>query len=225
MPTSRARILCLHGGGTSAAIFFAQTRRIRSALQSHFTFLFVDGPIEAGPGPGVLPYFEDSGPFYYWFSGAVVASDAARNAEVDAASRSIEVALAARGEATRDIVGVMGFSQGTITASLLLQRAQSGDASWAGLRFGILLCGGGQEELLGVNGELEVPSVHLHGLNDPWLANSRSLAKCYHPDAAVVMEFDGGHHIPTEAREIEQLAALVIEVSQDRSRRRQGETL
>lgn len=215
MPTPLPPILCLHGGGTSSAIFSVQTRQLRSVLQAHFTFVFVNAPIETGPGPGVLPYFEGSGPYFSWLSGSAT-SEAVRSVELEAINSSIGRALARRGMKSVDVVGVMGFSQGGDAASLLLWQAQGGEERWSGLRFGIVICGRGQEDVVGVIGErLEVPSLHLHGLRDPWLAGSRVLTKCFQPDNAVVMEFEGGHHIPTKRKDIERLAALAVEINKE----------
>lgn len=218
MPTSLPHILCLHGGGTSAAIFTAQTRKVRSALGSHFCFHFADAPIEAGPGPGVLPCFRDSGPFFRWFSDGV-ATEVDWSTELNTVNKSSEIQLIGQGRRTADIAGLIGFSQGTITAALLLHQARHGDPKWKGLRFAILFCGGCREDLVGMIGEkFQVPTVHLHGLDDPWLANSRILAKCFHSNAAVVMEFDGGHHIPTKTIDIERIAVLAVKASQERPR-------
>ncbi|OJD15723.1 hypothetical protein AJ78_04058 [Emergomyces pasteurianus Ep9510] len=59
-------ILCLHGSGTSAAIFKIQTIRLRRELQHRFSFVFIDAPFETDPGPGVLPVFADAGPYFTW---------------------------------------------------------------------------------------------------------------------------------------------------------------
>jgi pimeloyl-ACP methyl ester carboxylesterase len=64
-PPAKPRILCLHGGGTSAYIFAVQTIRLRRLLPQ-YEFIFVSGPFESVAGPGVLPYFEGMGPFYRW---------------------------------------------------------------------------------------------------------------------------------------------------------------
>lgn len=220
MSNSPPHILCLHGGGTSAAIFRGQTRKVRSVLGSHFNFHFVDAPIEAGPGPGVLPYFEDSGPFFRWFSDNG-GTEAEWKIELDNINKSLEMQLTEQGRKTNDISGLMSFSQGTVTAALLLHQARSGNPSWKGLRFAILFCGGSRVDVFGmIREKLRVPSVHLHGLQDPWVAKSRMLTDCFHPDAAVIMEFDEGHCIPTKAKDIERIATLTIEASQEFPRRR-----
>lgn len=226
MSNSLPQILCLHGGGTSSAIFFAQTRRLRTALQSHFTFLFADAPIESAPGPGVLPFFENCGPYYRWLSGNAT-NEAERSAEINDMNDTLEMALVNQGRRTTDIVGVIGFSQGAIAATLLLQQAKSGDYRWARLRFGVLVCGDCRDDYLGMSRNIDVPSVHVHGLQDQYLGKSRMLIKHFNPDAASLTEVEGGHHLPNKERDIDRLAALTIKVSRQQrsSRRRQARFL
>lgn len=220
MSNSLPQILCLHGGGTSSAIFFAQTRRLRTALQSRFTFLFADAPIESVPGPGVLPFFENCGPYYRWISGNAT-NEAERSAEIDTMNDTLEMALANQARRTTDIVGVIGFSQGAVAATLLLQQAKLGDYRWARLRFGILLSGDCRDDYLGMSRNIDLPSVHVHGFQDQYLPKSRMLIKHFSPSTSSLIEFEGGHHLPTEARDIDRLAALTIKASrQERSSRR-----
>ncbi|KAK3381175.1 serine hydrolase FSH [Podospora didyma] len=47
------KILCLHGAGTSAAIFKSQTAAFRSKLGPEYTFEFLDGPFPGTPAPGI----------------------------------------------------------------------------------------------------------------------------------------------------------------------------
>ncbi len=56
------RVLCLHGGDTSAMIFSMQTQVIQHALRQRFRFVFVDSLSRTIPGPGVMPFFEGCGP-------------------------------------------------------------------------------------------------------------------------------------------------------------------
>ncbi|KAL2048880.1 hypothetical protein ABVK25_010832 [Lepraria finkii] len=52
------RFLCLHGMGTSGAIFSAQTSAFRSKLDPQkYTFDFVDAPHESGPAWGIEAFF------------------------------------------------------------------------------------------------------------------------------------------------------------------------
>ncbi|PWY75105.1 hypothetical protein BO70DRAFT_364175 [Aspergillus heteromorphus CBS 117.55] len=65
------RILCLHGKGTSAAIFESQTTSIRSRLSDlNIKFEFVDGIYESTPAPGVDLFYPP--PFYsFWENDAI----------------------------------------------------------------------------------------------------------------------------------------------------------
>ena len=47
------RFLCLHGQGTSAAVFRSQTAPFRSRLPSDYTFDFVNAPFPCKPYPGI----------------------------------------------------------------------------------------------------------------------------------------------------------------------------
>lgn len=59
------RVLCLHGQGSSATIFESQLSRLIAALPPHYTFDFVDAPIECGAGLDVGGVFP--GPYYCFF--------------------------------------------------------------------------------------------------------------------------------------------------------------
>ncbi|KAL8723284.1 MAG: hypothetical protein Q9225_000406 [Loekoesia sp. 1 TL-2023] len=58
------RFLCLHGKGTSAAIFRSQTTLVRDRLSKDFTFDFVDGFLPSDPAAGVDLFYP---PPYYSF--------------------------------------------------------------------------------------------------------------------------------------------------------------
>ena len=64
---SLPRILCLHGGGVTGAIFRAQFRSFLRALDTRFRFVFVDAPFLCDEGVGVAPVYSDWGPFRRWF--------------------------------------------------------------------------------------------------------------------------------------------------------------
>lgn len=91
----KPRILCLHGGGTSATIFAVQTIRLRRLLP-HFEFVFLSGPFASGPGPGVLPYFDGMDPYFRWrraSRGAVVPLTEEDLAEVEADDAVVDALL------------------------------------------------------------------------------------------------------------------------------------
>lgn len=41
------KVLCLHGHGTSSAIFETQLTRVRDELGSSFEYTYLDGPVES----------------------------------------------------------------------------------------------------------------------------------------------------------------------------------
>ncbi|GKZ79777.1 hypothetical protein AnigIFM56816_003983 [Aspergillus niger] len=60
---------------------------------------------------------------------------------------------------------------------------------------------------------IAIPSVHVQGLRDPWLADSKRLLRtCYKAERAVVVEFAGAHQVPTALGDVERVAAAVLEV-------------
>lgn len=228
MPLTKPTILCLHGGGTNSSIFNIQLARLQRLLTPYYSFLFVDGPVPAEAGPGVLPFFEGCGPYLRWVNpralGDVPSSDV-RAAEEKRVGEALAAALRQRLEPGSTVVGVMGFSAGAALATELLLRKQRGDyvseaadgadAAWRDLRFGVLLNGvpppwrgRGQGE------RVWLPTVHLHGLQDPWLEASRVLLNDFFERArAQVLEFSGGHHLPREVVENEKLKTLIIEAA------------
>ena len=61
---------------------------------------------------------------------------------------------------------------------------------------------------------LEMPSVHLHGLQDPFLDNARMLhTKVYHAASSDVHEFDGGHNIPSNKADLDKLTFLILRLN------------
>jgi len=209
-------ILCLHGAGTSAAIFEAQTRNIRVSLRSHYRFIYIDAPYDSAPGPGVVPCFEDSGPFYGWICDEPsLPTPGTAASGLASLSKYISTTLSHQGVNTSDIVGVMGFSQGTIVASLLLLQAQWRDVRWSGLQFGVMLSGACREDFVQafLGQKLRIPTVHVHGLRDPYLGSSRMLAKEVYCDKwAKVLECDAGHHVPAKGEDLEKLTGCMREM-------------
>lgn len=205
-------ILCLHGYGSSIAIFQAQTRHIRAALALEAQFVFVAGPFEAPPGPGILPYFANCGPYGSWFSAESFSADAQPEAKFMETVSTIEKMLAQQDLTTLDVAGVMGFSQGALMASLLAVISQNNDSRWPNLQVAILLCGAYHKDATEMlpGSRLCIPSIHLHGLQDPHLESSRMLySELYDPSTAVIIEADMGHSLPHDKRVAGQIAAHV----------------
>ena len=221
------RILCLHGGGTSAMIFKFQARRLIRALKSHFRLVFIDAPFDSAPGPGVLPVFEGAGPYYEW-----LATD--REGEERVRSLLHKKLHEADGA---PFVGVLGFSQGTrIAAGLLHEQEHTGTVA-PSLCFGVLLNGNypplrqashpstlfpgiveftqdesAREWKKAHEGVIHLPSVHVHGRQDFLLPRSQVLVKCFDPSSATVFEFDNGHFLPTRDDDTQKIADEVVRI-------------
>ncbi|KAL4800264.1 serine hydrolase-domain-containing protein [Aspergillus venezuelensis] len=119
------KILCLHGRGSSGAIFKSQTSSICSRLTDlDLTFDFIDGPYPCLPAPGLDLFYK--GPYYSFYPDIKTAD------KTPTATTDIEIILKAqewlegviRDRGPYDMV--LGFSQGTAVASaaLLLHAAQ-----------------------------------------------------------------------------------------------------
>lgn len=212
------RILCLHGGGTSAMIFKIQTRRLQFALRANFRFVFVDAPFESGAGPGVLPVFEGCDPFYRW----VVPEDHNQERSQQRVRQVLREAVR-KDEGEGEFVGVLGFSQGGRMAAGLLADLKEGEATglpyW---QFGVFICasypplsmsssrpetakpkgegdGHGPLKDPGEDEIIRVPSVHVRGTLDPHLEKGRRLVKYFDEKTRISMEFVMGHHLPGAA--------------------------
>ncbi|KAI9054483.1 hypothetical protein LZ554_001641 [Drepanopeziza brunnea f. sp. 'monogermtubi'] len=213
-PSAKPTILCLHGGGTNSTIFKIQTIRLQRALEATFDFVFIDAPFESPAGPGVMPIFEDCGPYYRWLRPGAE--------ELDVETRAlISATLAAEG---RPFVGIMGFSQGgqTAAATCLEQQQQVVAAAQAKaergrIGFGVFLNstslpvtagsgvgGDGDRQLIGL------PSLHVVGLQDPWKEDGERLWQgSFEKDKAKKVEFDIGHRLPTRQEDTEVIAREV----------------
>ncbi|SMQ54214.1 unnamed protein product [Zymoseptoria tritici ST99CH_3D7] len=56
------RILCLHGTGSSGAIFESQTAALRAMLPSHWEWFFINAELECGAHPELADFYP--GPYY-----------------------------------------------------------------------------------------------------------------------------------------------------------------
>lgn len=185
-------ILCLHGGGTSAAIYKIQTLRLRRALETHFDFVFIDGPFITSPGPGVLPFFDDAGPYYSWER----STDLGRIPD-ESMTLVRNTLKKGRSRTGHGFVAIMGFSQGAkLGAAVMLEEQERSQLSPSGsLQFGIFLmaiCGTTQ-----VSGRLRLPTIHVIGSDDEYNAESkRFYEKCCAEAKATCIELAIGHRVP-----------------------------
>jgi predicted esterase len=204
------RILCLHGGGSNADIFHAQTRFIRYALRGRFEFIFVNGPFESKPGPDILPIFEDCGPYFRW------SSEEAGEEEGEATAKVLQ-----RLEQEERIVGLLGFSQGVrvVMGLLLRQQNQPQDLPKDGLmslRFAVCAMGGISPplRLLEANHKdiISIPTIHIHGIHDPIYELSQLLlTRHFDPQSTKVLAVNTGHRLPANIDETRKIANMMLE--------------
>ncbi|KAE8146939.1 serine hydrolase FSH [Aspergillus avenaceus] len=125
------KILCLHGKGTSAAIFKSQTTSMRARLKDpSITFDFIDGPYTSTPAPGIDLFYPP--PYYsFWEEDAVTNVLAARDWLLDVIAK----------QGPYD--AVMGFSQGcSLGATVLLRHAYETPFAPPPFKAAFFICGG-----------------------------------------------------------------------------------
>lgn len=126
------RILCLHGGGTSAEIFRSQTSAVRWKLdESEYQFDFLDAPYPWKPGPGVGPFFE--GPYFSWWE----------EWNEPGVKKAVDRLLEYLNEQSQPYDALMGFSQGChlIASTIMYHQAQHPGVPLP-FKGAIFLCGG-----------------------------------------------------------------------------------
>ncbi|KAJ5744671.1 Serine hydrolase FSH [Penicillium manginii] len=143
------RILCLHGGGSNAAVFQSQCRRLIAQLKSEFRFVFAQAPFLSEAGPDVMSVYSQWGPFRRWLRWSPDHPELRPQYAIRVLDDSLEEAKRqddAKG-ATGAWVGLLGFSQGAKMCASILYRQQvrqeqlgrrSGDSEYD---FGILIAG------------------------------------------------------------------------------------
>jgi len=216
---AKPAILCLHGSGTSAAIFNIQTIRLQRELRQQFRLVFLDAPFEVPPGPGVLPVFEGFEPYLAWTKrGDKLANRAEETTEI--LQRAIANEISTTG---RHFVGVMGFSEGArVGSGLLLQQEQQElegkQKREDGFLFGIFLMGT-SPPLISTSASLDdvqrisIPTLHILGTDDPWCGLSMGLWHDYSERAlARLIELPVGHHLPVLKEHTYRVAAAILDL-------------
>jgi pimeloyl-ACP methyl ester carboxylesterase len=149
---SLPKILCLHGAGSSGAIFRSHSRKICRALENEFDFVFLDAPFPSAAGPGMYPVYHESGPLFRWHCDGLSAED------WDITEDEIRMERKAVRQLTRgrlggdgdgaSFVGILAFSQGVrVATGLLLSLLTIDGWQLPELRF-VVLCSGTYPPLL-----------------------------------------------------------------------------
>lgn len=235
------RILCLHGGGVTGDVFRAQARALIKHLPD-FRLVFADGPFFCDPGPGIVPVYQDCGPFRRWLRWLP------EHAEIDDESAIEEVFYAIEtckkeDEGTGPWVGLLGFSQGAKLSSSLLYdqqvRLEREGKATTEYKFAVSLAGrspivsfceysrseacvrpGAISEGFKFEGKspdvLSLPTIHVHGLADAGLHLHRKMLEQYHdPKTTTVIEWDGTHRVPIKATDVLPITKEIYRVARE----------
>ncbi|KAF2766320.1 hypothetical protein EJ03DRAFT_180168 [Teratosphaeria nubilosa] len=240
-PTLHPRILCLHGGGVNSEVFRMQARSLIRALPD-FRLVFADGPFFCDPGPGIVPVYQDYGPFRRWLRWLPEHLPIDDDSAIEEMFYSINTTKK-EDEGTGPWVGMIGFSQGAKLASSLLYEQQirvekEGKAD-TDYKFAVMLAGrsplvslsdftispacvraGEISEGFHFEGEsphvLRLPTIHVHGLNDPGLHLHRKMLKQYHdPKTSTVLEWDGNHRVPIKKTDVDPIVREIYRIARE----------
>ena len=220
-------ILCLHGGGSNSTVFKIQTRRLQWALGKQFRFVFAQAPIEGDPGMGMLPVFASCAPFYRWVQRRFKVGDADVEITPPEQVATIDAILdkvIMENGGYETFAGVIGFSQGArLTPGLLLRQLtelrDTGESKWH-FKFGVVIGGPFPPISLTPPGtdidyELlkQMPIVNAWGRDDPVKDACQPMFEIcdWMGTGSLVMDFEGGHHLPLRDDEAKELSNLILQ--------------
>lgn len=184
----KLKILCLHGRRTSGSIFFMQTAALR--YHTDIECMFIDAPYLSleDPDPGIQMFYPNRS-YYEWY---LRNNETNLHEGVEKSIESLESLLK-----TNSIDGILGFSQGTAMATILLQ-LQMKNKSTSFIKFAILIGGiDPPHELHECSPHITIPSLHIIGNNDPYKSRSLKLLELYSQDLTTLLVHEEAHNIPT----------------------------
>ena len=228
----------------TGSIFRAQARSIIRALPE-YRFIFADGPHFCDPGPGIVPVYQDWGPFRRWLRWLPHHKAIDSHSAVEEIQYAIDTCVKGD-EGTGPVVGLMGFSQGAKLAASLLyeQEAQIKATGSAPTRYQFAILLAGRAPLVSLNPQtkspglvdagdisegfdtskndrshiLSLPSIHVHGLKDPGIHLHRKLLDEYcDPASTTLIEWDGDHRVPIKQADVAKIVDAVRDVVRDQA--------
>jgi predicted esterase len=221
----------MHGTGCSAEIFRIQISRLRFQLRDEFDFIFMNGPLPAAPGPGVLPLYSHLSEFHGWFGAKGDSVEHGMVGVLDTVRTAVEDWERAQASPNAEIVGVIGFSEGALAATMMLWQQQLGLAPWLPkMQFAVLICcffpneaGLFLKEDAEARGVLEegrallkTPTLHVHGSKDFCLARARKLVRNhYEAKDATTVVYEMGHACPTRKEDCVDAANLILKLAKE----------
>mmetsp|Transcript_28844 Transcript_28844/g.69685 ORF Transcript_28844/g.69685 Transcript_28844/m.69685 type:complete len:205 (-) Transcript_28844:25-639(-) len=181
----KSKILCLHGGGSNNEVTQFQTAGLK--LSSRADCHYLHAPHQANRCYPGLQKFVD-GPFWTW-------SEASDSEQWDKSLESI--AEYCRKEGPFD--AVFGFSQGAAIITqfsypvIWKERFGFPSCPW---KSAILACGGAASNVVNDHQvKIDIPSLHIMGSADPYLAESKALLEWWTAGSARTYTHQKGHEI------------------------------
>ncbi|KAF4967215.1 hypothetical protein FSARC_5194 [Fusarium sarcochroum] len=192
-----------------------QFAKLELALSNRFQLVYLEAPLDSAPGPGVLPFFENCGPYSCWVSDDKTLSPESKREEEDNAIAYIKDFMIQHGP----FAGILGFSQGArATASILLEQQRQPFTHDA--LFGVFFCGT-FPPFVPEAPEIKIPTMHVLGLLDPYLKESETLlSHCTQQSVRRVIKFNGGHHMPTSSDVTQQIADVISMIYRGSNRKK-----
>ncbi|EFY91624.1 citrinin biosynthesis oxydoreductase CtnB [Metarhizium acridum CQMa 102] len=218
------RILCLHGGGVNGTVFRLQCRAIIAQLGHRFRFVFMDAPYTSRPHRDIVTVYGEFAPFYRWLAWS------REEPGLPPSARPGDIMDACLSAMQRDAgdgpwAAVLGFSQGVKFAVLMAGSApilhldlrlpppppHVASPSAFSTDFDDYPDGPSRGHHV-----LRLPTLHVHGLQDPGIDRHRCLLQRYcAPGTARLVEWDAGHRLPVKTADVRAVVAEVLDLARE----------
>ncbi|OKL57045.1 hypothetical protein UA08_07372 [Talaromyces atroroseus] len=210
------RLLCLHGWGTNVKkrqILQSQLAPLMKDLQrdNSAVFHFIEGEIEAEPGPGIDGYFD--GPYYSYYKFPRTFDDTDESM-MEAYELLYDVI-----EEDGPFDGVMGFSHGgTLASGFLIHHAKTRPYDPPPFRCAIFLnslppfrMNPGESPVVDADleGYLTLPTLSIAGKKDFVFESSVALYNLCDPRKSQLVVHENGHDVPRDPKNIKLMAQEV----------------
>ncbi|KAL1884939.1 hypothetical protein Plec18167_001596 [Paecilomyces lecythidis] len=207
------RILCLHGWGTNVKILQTQIGPLMRELERDHSanFHFIEGNIDAEPGPGVEGFYD--GPYYSYYKFPRSFEDS-------------EESMLEAYEMLYDVIdedgpfdGALGFSHGgTLISGFLIHHAKTRPYDPPPFRCAIFLNSlppfrmhpGGKPHIDdGLDGYLNIHTVSIVGKKDFVYEYSLALHHLCNPSMSSLVMHNNGHDVPRDPANVSVMARAV----------------
>uniref|UniRef100_H3DFG2 Esterase OVCA2 n=1 Tax=Tetraodon nigroviridis TaxID=99883 RepID=H3DFG2_TETNG len=202
-PMSPLRVLCIHGYRQNGSTFREKTGAFRKLLKKQVELIFVDAPLKAPETTSASGAEGDEASRAWWFSDVQARSfNAQQQCEESLGMDESVAAVRAAVKEQGPFDGILGFSQGAALVAMLCSLQERGLEPDFRFRFAVLVAGfrsACQEHQEFYRVPLQMPSLHVFGLEDRVIPDSMSRDLLPTFEEPVVLIHPGGHFIPATA--------------------------